>query len=866
MEPQLQKPTKGLAPLVVWVDGSPSISPAIGYKKSGEDLSSPTSSSGLGPESPVKSTSTESSHYSPAMSSIGCEPTLFLSTPSALERLNNPLDRRSCTSLDRSIDSINMKPPPYLESTNWCKQAVPMKNGDVNILKKLPISTVVISNPVYEGVKFKDEYDTKDSICSSSDDELFDEKEYHKKPKVPDGGWGWVVVASSLVISMIADGISFSFGLLYSEFLIHFDESKSKTAWIGSLFMAVPLLSGPIGSALVDKYGCRVMTIIGGIISGIGFVMSAFGESIVVMYLTFGVIAGLGLGLCYVTAVVSIAYWFDKKRTLATGLGACGTGIGTFVYAPMTQYFIEEYGWRGCILLLAGTFFNMCVCGAVMRDPEWWTLEQNKGLTLGDSKRTSASSCGSLSGRSGLEGGEFPGVEEIRKLLKSVETPDYVLTALTSRTRGDGDTATPDGNNGEREEVATAFRSVVNLPTFVRQSETVPLEVLKSLSSNKRVFNLVLENYPSLLMCRSLSDGSKINIHEEPPVRVPVPVTMSMMVQATTKNQAFPDPPISPDPTGISLLNQAHPAPCKVLKSSLKQTRKSHKTEFSRKLQRCGLNQPIHYLKDIRVHRNSLMYRGAILNLNKYRLRASSCPDIYRNSMTTIAKEKEEKWYEDILELLKGMVDFSMFLELHFLMMSLSTILLFTWFIVPYFYLAEHITHNGYTEQDASVMLSAIGITNFIGMVALGWAGDQKWMNVTKTYAGCLIMCGVAVLAMPLFTFNYILLMSSGAMFGLFFASSFSFTPVILVQLIPLERFTTAYGLILLCQGIGNLIGPPLAGWVFDVTQTWDLSFYMAGLWIIVAGMLIAVIPSTCNRKIWGSGPMEMDIDRDSCA
>lgn len=42
------------------------------------------------------------------------------------------------------------------------------------------------------------------------------------------------------------------------------------------------------------------------------------------MFLTFGIIAGLGLGMCYVTAVVCIAYWFDKKRTLATGLGACG--------------------------------------------------------------------------------------------------------------------------------------------------------------------------------------------------------------------------------------------------------------------------------------------------------------------------------------------------------------------------------------------------------------------------------------------------------------------------------------------------------------------------------------------------------------
>jgi hypothetical protein len=76
-----------------------------------------------------------------------------------------------------------------------------------------------------------------------------------------------------------------------------------------------------------------------------------------------------------------------------------------------------------------------------------------------------------------------------------------------------------------------------------------------------------------------------------------------------------------------------------------------------------------------------------------------------------------QKWYDDILELLKGMVDVSMFLEWHFLLMSLSTILLFTWFIVPYFYLAEIMVRNGYTEQEASKLLSVIGMTNFLGMV-----------------------------------------------------------------------------------------------------------------------------------------------------
>ena len=47
------------------------------------------------------------------------------------------------------------------------------------------------------------------------------------------------------------------------------------------------------------------------------------------------------------------------------------------------------------------------------------------------------------------------------------------------------------------------------------------------------------------------------------------------------------------------------------------------------------------YLNHLRVRRQSLTYRGAMLNINRYRLRASSCPDIYRNSMTTIAIEEE---------------------------------------------------------------------------------------------------------------------------------------------------------------------------------------------------------------------------------
>lgn len=249
-----------------------------------------------------------------------------------------------------------------------------------------------------------------DSIMSSS-------AKTRATPEIPDGGYGWVVVFSSLVVSLIADGISFSFGLLYTEFLVYFGESKSTTAWIGSIFLAVPLLSGPVMSNLVDRYGCRRMTIIGGVLSGIGFVMASFANSVVQLYWTFGVIGGLGLGIGYVTAVCSVVGWFDKRRTFATGIGASGTGIGTFLYAPLTQYLIESLGWRGTCLILAGTLFNICVCGALMRDPEWMQ-ESNRLESRSQSMKTFSNSSVCL--------------DEIKKMIDDGAPNEMVLDQLVT--------------------------------------------------------------------------------------------------------------------------------------------------------------------------------------------------------------------------------------------------------------------------------------------------------------------------------------------------------------------------------------------------------------------------------------------------
>jgi len=336
--------------------------------------------------------------------------------------------------------------------------------------------------------------DDSSSSSSSSSSDLVD--------RAPDGGWGWVVVFASFMVNMIADGVTFSFGVIFIEFEKYFEEGKSKTAWIGSLFMAVPLLSGPIASFLTDRYGCQKVTIIGSIIASVGFVISAYADSLFVLFITFGLISGFGLSLCYVAAVVIVAYYFDKKRSLATGLSVCGSGIGTFIFAPLNHVLLSYYGWRGCTLILAGLFLNLCVFGMLMRDLPWtkeraqneW--KKKKDARLQKRRLKSTASYDRHSQHTQLPSSPTSGSskDEIEQIFQEE------LALQDSR-------GLPNTTKDLR-----LYNSLVNLPTFVRNNENVPLEVLEALTQKKQLYSVLVQNYPSLLIpSKSFSDNGRIN-------------------------------------------------------------------------------------------------------------------------------------------------------------------------------------------------------------------------------------------------------------------------------------------------------------------------------------------------------------------
>lgn len=81
-------------------------------------------------------------------------------------------------------------------------------------------------------------------------------------------------------------------------------------------------------------------------------------------------IPGLGFGLIYLPAIVSVTCYFEKLRSLATGIAVCGSGLGTLVFAPFIEYLIVEFGWRGAMLITSALLLNCIIFGVMFRPLE----------------------------------------------------------------------------------------------------------------------------------------------------------------------------------------------------------------------------------------------------------------------------------------------------------------------------------------------------------------------------------------------------------------------------------------------------------------------------------------------------------------
>ncbi|KAM4693747.1 monocarboxylate transporter 14 isoform 2-T2 [Discoglossus pictus] len=185
-----------------------------------------------------------------------------------------------------------------------------------------------------------------------------------------DGGWAWMVVLSSFLVHILVMGAQMALGILNMEWLDEFNQSRGLTAWVSSLNMGITLIVGPFIGLFINTCGCRKTAMIGGFLTSLGWVLSAFATDVHFLFFTFGVMAGIGNGMVYLPAVVMVGQYFQKRRALAQGLSTTGTGFGTFLITVLLKYLCENFGWRNAMIIQGAVTLNLCVCGALMRPLE----------------------------------------------------------------------------------------------------------------------------------------------------------------------------------------------------------------------------------------------------------------------------------------------------------------------------------------------------------------------------------------------------------------------------------------------------------------------------------------------------------------
>ncbi|XP_026071017.1 monocarboxylate transporter 6 isoform X2 [Carassius auratus] len=186
-------------------------------------------------------------------------------------------------------------------------------------------------------------------------------------PVAPDGGWGWVVVAATVLVLAMTLAFPSCIGIFYTDLQNDFQASNTETSWVPAIMIAVLHACGPLCSVLVECLGCRTTIIIGGILSGLGMAASSFAQTLEELYITAGIITGMGFSLSFQPSITMVGHYFVRRRAFASALSSTGTALGMSILPLLANYLLSSFGWRGSFLVLGGILLNCCVCGAVMR-------------------------------------------------------------------------------------------------------------------------------------------------------------------------------------------------------------------------------------------------------------------------------------------------------------------------------------------------------------------------------------------------------------------------------------------------------------------------------------------------------------------
>lgn len=168
--------------------------------------------------------------------------------------------------------------------------------------------------------------------------------------------YGWYVVVGCFALSLMTAGTMFSFSVFLGPVIAEFDQTYANTSLVFSIQSFVTFSGAAVLGFAVDRYGLRRLLVLAGGLLSVGLIGASQSPSFYWVLVSYSVVAAAGMGITFVVAYTTPPRWFERRRSLATGVAVSGWGIGIVAMPPFVELLIGMLGWQATYLVLAGLF------------------------------------------------------------------------------------------------------------------------------------------------------------------------------------------------------------------------------------------------------------------------------------------------------------------------------------------------------------------------------------------------------------------------------------------------------------------------------------------------------------------------------
>lgn len=183
--------------------------------------------------------------------------------------------------------------------------------------------------------------------------------------------WSYMAVG---VVAMLFAGVLYAWSILKSPLAVEFDRTPSQLALTFTLAMTFFCIGGLLGARLSKRLGYRIAIVTAGVLSAAGFGLTAIldGSSVSLINLTYGVLAGIGIGIAYNVVIATVSAWFPDRKGLCSGCLMMGFGASALILGNLADaMFKSVLGWRTTYVVLGVSIMAVLfVCALILKKPD----------------------------------------------------------------------------------------------------------------------------------------------------------------------------------------------------------------------------------------------------------------------------------------------------------------------------------------------------------------------------------------------------------------------------------------------------------------------------------------------------------------